>query len=100
MMEIVINHNKEEMVIALTGRLDTVTSLDLLKAFNEEDIVEPVVTVDMKNLEYISSAGLRALLSMKKELKTKDKVLEVANLNKVCTEVFKVTGFINILTVK
>ena len=99
-MEIVINHNKEEMVIALTGRLDTVTSLDLLKAFNEEDIVEPVVTVDMKNLEYISSAGLRALLSMKKELKTKDKVLEVANLNKVCTEVFKVTGFLNILTVK
>ena len=79
-MEIVINHNKEEMVIALTGRLDTVTSLDLLKAFNEEDIVEPVVTVDMKNLEYISSAGLRALLSMKKELKTKDKALEVANL--------------------
>ena len=100
MMEIVINHNKEEMVIALTGRLDTVTSLELLKAFNEEDVVEPVVTVDMKNLEYISSAGLRALLSMKKELKTKDKVLEVANLNKVCTEVFKVTGFINILTVK
>ena len=99
-MEIVINHNKEGMVIALTGRLDTVTSLDLLKAFNEEDIVEPVVTVDMKNLEYISSAGLRALLSMKKELKTKDKALEVANLNKVCTEVFKVTGFINILTVK
>ena len=99
-MEIVINHAKEEMVIALTGRLDTVTSLDLLKAFNEEDVVEPVVTVDMKNLEYISSAGLRALLSMKKELKTKDKVLEVANLNKVCTEVFKVTGFINILTVK
>ncbi len=100
MMEIVINHNKEEMVIALTGRLDTVTSLDLLKAFNEEDVIEPVVTVDMKNLEYISSAGLRALLSIKKELKTKDKVLEVANLNKVCTEVFKVTGFINILTVK
>lgn len=99
-MEIVINHNKEEMVIALTGRLDTVTSLDLLKAFNEENVVEPVVTIDMKNLEYISSAGLRALLSMKKELKTKDKVLEVANLNKVCTEVFKVTGFINILTVK
>lgn len=99
-MEIVINHNKEEMVIALTGRLDTVTSLDLLKAFNEEDVIEPVVTVDMKNLEYISSAGLRALLSIKKELKTKDKVLEVANLNKVCTEVFKVTGFINILTVK
>ena len=99
-MEIVINHNKEEMVIALTGRLDTVTSLDLLKAFNEEDVIEPVVTVDMKNLEYISSAGLRALLSIKKELKTKDKVLVVANLNKVCTEVFKVTGFINILTVK
>lgn len=100
MMEIVINHNKEEMVIALTGRLDTVTSLDLLKAFNEEDVTEPVVTVDMKNLEYISSAGLRALLSMKKELKAKEKVLEVMNLNKVCTEVFKVTGFINILTVK
>jgi len=98
-MEIKINHG-EVMTIALVGRLDTVTSKELLEAFAKEEVKEDLLILDMKDLEYISSAGLRALLAIKKELADKNKALEIHNLNNICKEVFKVTGFGNILTVK
>ena len=98
-MEINITHG-DVLVISLKGRLDTITSQDLITAFNNEEINEPLVSIDMKELEYISSAGLRVLLAIKKDLTSKGKTLEICNLNSVCLEVFKVTGFINILTVK
>lgn len=98
-MEINIRH-EEAMVIALKGRLDTITSNEFLAAYSKEEVKEDLVQVDMKELEYISSAGLRALLSVKKELTAKNKKFEVLNLNDICLEVFKVTGFINVLTVK
>lgn len=98
-MEIKITHG-DVMVIALKGRLDTVTSNEFLDAFGKEEVKEDVVQVEMKELEYISSAGLRALLAIKKELEGKNKQLEICNLNAICLEVFKVTGFINVLTVK
>ena len=98
-MEISIKHG-EQLVVALVGRLDTVTSVDFTNAMNKEEINEEVVVIDMKELEYISSAGLRALLALKKSLALKNKELEIHNLNAVCQEVFKVTGFNNVLTVK
>ena len=97
-MEINVKHG-DELVIALSGRLDTITSTELLDAFSKEEVKEDVLVVDMKDLEYISSAGLRALLSMKKELADKGKKIEVHNLNAVCSEVFRVTGMSNLLTV-
>ena len=98
-MEISINHG-EQLVVALKGRLDTVTSVDFTNAMNAEEVNEALVVVDMKELEYISSAGLRSLLALKKNLSLKGKELEIHNLNAVCQEVFKVTGFNNVLTVK
>ena len=98
-MEININHG-EQLVFALNGRLDTVTSKELLAAFDKEEKKEQLVIVDMKDLEYISSAGLRALLAMKKELVANKKQLEIHNLNSICLEVFRVTGFQNVLTIK
>ena len=98
-MEIKIKHG-EELVFALFGRLDTVTSRQLLDAFAAEEIKEDLIIVDMKELEYISSAGLRALLAMKKEIVEKNKTFEIHNLNDICQEVFRVTGMANILTIK
>ena len=98
-MEINIKHEKE-MIIELTGRLDTTSSLELSKRLEGEEVTEDLVVFDMKDTQYISSAGLRLLLAMKKELAGKGKKLEIRNLNNVCYEVFKVTGFINILNVK
>ena len=98
-MEITIKH-EDKMIVALSGRLDTVTSVEFTDRVSKEDIKESVVIVDMKDLEYISSAGLRALLALKKTLVAEGKELEIHNLNAICQEVFKVTGFSNILTVK
>ena len=98
-MEININHG-DNFVISLSGRLDTVTSLSFSEAVAKEEIKEKLVIVDMKEVEYISSAGLRALLALKKQLLKDNKELEIHNLNSVCQEVFKVTGFSNVLTVK
>ena len=58
-MEISINH-AEQLVISLKGRLDTITSVEFTDALAKEEIKEKVVIIDMKELEYISSAGLRA----------------------------------------
>ena len=98
-MEIIINHGNE-LTIELKGRLDTTTSPELDKAIKNENITESLVILDFKELEYISSAGLRVLLATKKSLDAEGKSLEIRNINEVVKEVFNVTGFSNILTIK
>ena len=98
-MEINIKHG-DNLVIELTGRLDTITSTELADAVAKEIITENLIIIDFKNLEYISSAGLRVLLALKKQFSEENKEFEIHNINDVIKEVFNVTGFINILTVK
>ena len=98
-MEIKFIHG-EEMVVALVGRLDTITSVELDNALSKEEIKENLVVLDFKDLEYISSAGLRLVIKLKKELEAKGKGLVLENLNEVVKEVFKVTGFINVVKVR
>jgi len=98
-MEIKIEHGNE-MVIKFVGRLDTVSSLELSKKIEEEEIKENLVIFDMEETEYISSAGLRLIISLKKDLTSKGKQLELHNMNPVCAEVFRVTGFNKLITIK
>lgn len=98
-MEIVVKH-EIELVFELKGRLDTQTSVELDKSFKEQTINEHVVVLDFKELEYISSAGLRVILAIKKSLDSMSKTLEIHNINDVVREVFTVTGFINVLNIK
>ena len=98
-MEIKIEHGNE-MVIKFVGRLDTVSSLELSKKIEEEEIKEDLVIFDMEETEYISSAGLRLIISLKKDLNSKGKQLELHNMNPVCQEVFRVTGFNKLITIK
>lgn len=98
-MEIVIKHDKE-LIVSLKGRLDTTTSPLLEEKLKNENINEDVVILDFKELEYISSAGLRVLLSLKKKLDAEKKNLEIHSINDVVKEVFEVTGFKNILNIK
>ena len=98
-MEIKIEHGNE-MVIKFVGRLDTVSSLELSNNLEEEEINEEVVIMDMEETEYISSAGLRLIISLKKDLTSKGKQFELNNMNPVCAEVFRVTGFNKLITIK
>ena len=97
-MEISIKH-QNELILELKGRLDTNTSVELENALKDE-IKENLVILDFKDLEYISSSGLRVLLSLRKRLDSLNKKLEIHNINSVVKEVFTVTGFINILDIK
>lgn len=88
------------MNVFVSGRLDTVTSVEFDKAIKAEEIKENLVVIDFSNVEYISSAGLRVLLALKRELDSQSKALEIHNINAVVREIFSVTGFINALTIK
>ena len=86
-------------VFSLTGRLDTVTAPELEKAFKESLAGVTDLTLDFENLEYISSAGLRVLLSAHKIMSRQGK-MRLINVNEVVQEVFDVTGFTDILTIE
>lgn len=98
-MEATISHG-ENMVVKVKGRLDTVTSVELDAKLKAESVTEGKVILDFSDVEYVSSAGLRLLLSLKNDLNEKSKELEVHNINAVVREIFTVTGFINVLNVK
>ena len=98
-MDIIIKEGNE-FIISLKGRLDTLTSKELEVKVNEITFTSNLVILDFSNLDYISSAGLREILNIKKRLDSESKSLEIHNINDVIKEVFSITGFINVLTVK
>ena len=87
------------LTIALEGRLDTVTSPDLEKELMGalDDVTE--LTFDLENLIYISSAGLRVLLSSQKIMNEKGE-MKVIHVNDDIMEIFEVTGFTEVLTIE
>ena len=98
-MKIEKNLNEKNMVVALEGRLDTTTAPQLeeeLKA-GLEGVTDLVI--DLSKLEYISSAGLRVLLSAFKIMRNKGK-MKVTNANELVKEVFEVTGFSDFLPIE
>lgn len=98
-MEIQVLKN-DNIVIEIKGRLDTTTSPLLSQKIKEIEIDKDLVIIDFKNLDYISSAGLRVLLAIKNMIEEQNKSLEIHNVNEVIMEVFNVTGFINVLNIK
>ncbi len=91
--------NGSAMDIALEGRLDTTTAPDLEKTLKDslDGITE--LTLDLKGLDYISSAGLRVLLSAQKVMNG-EKSMKLVNVGESIMEVFEVTGFSEILTIE
>ena len=91
-----INGNK--LTVALTGRLDTTTAPQLEAELKEglDGVTELII--DMETLEYISSAGLRVLLSAQK-IMSKRGAMTVTHVSETIMEIFDVTGFSDILTI-
>ena len=89
----------KKLMMALTGRLDTTTAPDLEKEVKDNiDGVESLI-FDFASLEYISSAGLRVLLSAQK-IMNKQGSMVVKNSSDEVKEIFEVTGFADILTIE
>ena len=98
-MTIEIKRNAEETTIELVGRLDTTTAPALDKTINEDIADAKVLVLDIKGLEYISSAGLRVLLSAQKKMQ-KIGSMKVTNVCEEVMEVFEMTGFADILVIE
>ena len=88
-----------KLVIALEGRLDTTTAPELEKELKTSLDGVADLTLDMAKLDYISSAGLRVLLSAHKTM-MKQGQMKVINASEIVTEVFDVTGFSDILNIE
>ena len=98
-MTIEIKKNADELVLEITGRLDTITAPALDKTINENLGEIKNLILDFKQLEYISSAGLRVLLSAQKKLQ-QNGTMKLKNVREEVMEVFEITGFVDILTVE
>ncbi len=86
------------LVLALEGRLDTMTAPQLEAALQEALPGVEELTFDFEKLEYISSAGLRVLLSAQKTM-NKQGAMKVIHANEMIMEIFEVTGFADILNI-
>ena len=91
--------NNGTAVFALKGRLDTTTAPELDQELKSSLDGVTALTFDMKELDYISSAGLRVLLSAQKTMNKQGK-MTVRNANETVMEIFEVTGFSDILTIE
>lgn len=99
MLNIKKEQDNDKLTFALEGRLDTVTSPELESAVKDSlDGVKELI-MDFENLEYISSAGLRVLLSAQKTMMQQGS-MKVINVNDIVMEIFDVTGFGDILTIE
>ncbi len=99
MLNIKQNAETDKLDIVLEGRLDTTTSPELERCLNDNLDGIRELNLDLEKLEYISSAGLRVLLSAQKKM-AKQGSMKLQHVNELVMEIFEVTGFADILTIE
>lgn len=98
-MTIEKNVNGKELELILSGRMDTTTAPQLEAELKKSISGIEKLVLDFKSLEYISSAGLRVILSAQK-IMNKQGEMVIHNVNEIIAEVFEITGFSDILTIE
>lgn len=99
-MEIIKNLEGEKLLVKLVGRLDSVTAPELEESLKGELENIKEVEFDFSDLEYISSAGLRILLATQRTMSKQEGEMSVSGCNDTILEIFEVTGFSDIFTIK
>lgn len=98
-MEIVKKKEGSRLELAIEGRLDTTTAPQLEAELKEQIAGVEELILNFANLAYISSAGLRVVLSAQK-IMNRQGTMTVCNVNEDVMDVFEVTGFIDILNIE
>lgn len=97
--ETLISRTGDVLLIAPVGRLDTAMSNELKEMLAAHDTSGVNIEMDFANVDYISSAGLRLLVSLQKQAKADGHTMVIKNTNTVVNEVFRVSGFNKAFTV-
>ena len=99
-MEIEKKYNDKELTIEVGNRIDTVTAPDFENEIMDEMGKFDSLILDLEKLEYISSAGLRVLVLVQKKLQPEGIPFVIINVNDTIKEIFSMSGFDKILTIK
>ena len=91
-MELKFEENEDTLFLSIKGRVDTVTAPILEKSLQKQWTTKNL-QIDFKELEYVSSAGLRVFLAALKKAKSYNGELKLFNINESVMEVFEITGF-------
>ena len=91
--------NGTELTLSLDGRLDSTTAYELDAVLKEHIGGLTKLTFDFASLDYLSSAGLRVLLNAQKVMNKQGSMI-VKNVSEEISEIFEVTGFVDILTIE
>ena len=92
-MQSTLKKENGTLCITVSGRLDTITSATLKEDLDKEGYDNVDIDFDFKDIEYISSAGLRLVLALHKQTVETGNKLTIRNINSVVSEIFKVAGF-------
>ena len=98
-MNISIERENGKSVMKIEGRLDTTTAPELEKAINGEGDELKDLVLDFNGVDYISSAGLRVLLTAQKKMNAQGN-MELRGVSEAVMDVFEMTGFADILVIK
>ena len=99
-MTTTIQSNDTQMIALFTGRLDTAAAVETAEAVKPlMEAQHKEIILDCKNLEYISSSGLRIFLSIRKEAAAHGSKVIVRNINADIRQVFMMTGFISLFEI-
>ena len=98
-MIINIDKYNGKVILKIEGRLDTTTAPELEKAINDEGDTLKNLVLDFNGVNYISSAGLRVLLTAQKKMNIQGS-MELINVNEDVMNILDMTGFADILVIK
>ena len=98
-MTINIEKVNNSTVLKIEGRLDTITAPELEKTINSEGETLKNLVLDFGGVDYISSAGLRVLLTAQKKMNVQGS-MELVNVSEAVMDIFEMTGFAEILVIK
>ncbi len=98
-MKIMIE-NGNPVVARLQGRLDTAAAVEVAPDFQKlNDYAKDHLVLEFRDLEYISSSGLRLLLALRKQVATDGGKLQIRNISNDIRQVFMMTGFISLFEI-
>lgn len=99
-MQINIQPNGQEITVQLIGELDTITTTEQADELQQVlNIAGKMLVIDCREMEYISSAGLRFFMQLKRESEAKGGSVRISNLNEDVADIFRMSGFQNIFQI-
>lgn len=100
-MQVNIQPNGQEITVQLIGELDTITTTEQADELQQVlDLADKAIVVDCTELEYISSAGLRFFMQLKRESEAKGGSIRIEHLNEDVADIFRMSGFQNIFEIE